>query len=91
MVKLSVCSFGLQFISPTPLSLAQYIYISLEEMQAVANYINTKGRVAISELAAKSDTFIDMEVKASQVLVAAGAPVIDFDSLVVETPEAATA
>ena len=61
--------------------LLQYIYISLEEMQAVANYINTKGRVAISELAAKSDTFIDMEVKASTVQVA-GAPAIDFDSLV---------
>lgn len=65
----------------------QYIYISLEEMQAVANYINTKGRVAISELAAKSDTFIDMEVKATQVQVA-GVPTIDFDSLV-ETSESA--
>ena len=55
----------------------------------MANYINTKGRVAISELAAKSDTFIDMEVKASQVQVA-GAPIIDFDSLVVETSEPAS-
>ncbi len=57
----------------------KYIYISLEEMQAVASYIKTKGRVAISELAAKSDTFIDMEAKAAE---AALRPAIDFDSLV---------
>ena len=87
---MSHCRFGRPNKVVLPLTLAQYIYISLEEMQAVANYINTKGRVAISELAAKSDTFIDMEVKASQVLVA-GAPVIDFDSLVVETSETAPA
>jgi len=80
--------FNFALLILPPISL-QYIYISLEEMQAVANYINTKGRVAISELAAKSDTFIDMEVKASQVQVA-GAPIIDFDSLVVETSEPAS-
>ena len=61
----------------------------MEEMQAVASYITTKGRVAISELVAKSDTFIDMEAKAAA--AAAGArPVIDFDSLVgAEEPVAA--
>jgi hypothetical protein len=53
----------------------------MEEMQAVASYITSKGRVAISELAAKSDTFIDMEVKATAEV--AGMPAgIDFDSLV---------
>ena len=67
----------------------KYIYISLEEMQAVAQYITNKGRVAISELAAKSDTFIDMEVKAAEAMeAAAGArPAIDFDSLVSDTSE----
>ena len=55
----------------------------------MASYITTKGRVAISELVAKSDTFIDMEAKAAA--AAAGArPVIDFDSLVgAEEPVAA--
>ncbi len=58
----------------------QYIYISTEEMQAVANYITSKGRVAISELAAKSNTFIDLELKAAAAETGAQ-PSIDFDSL----------
>ena len=33
----------------------QFIYISVEEMEAVAAFIRRKGRVAITELAAKSD------------------------------------
>lgn len=41
----------------------QYIYISMEEMTAVADYIRSKGRVAISELAAKSNQFIDLTAK----------------------------
>ena len=59
----------------------KFIYISPEEMQAVANYIVSKGRVAISELAAKSNQFIDLEeAKATTVR-----PIeIDFDTLVVE-------
>lgn len=35
----------------------------MEEMTAVANYIRSKGRVAISELAAKSNQFIDLTAK----------------------------
>jgi len=58
----------------------KYIYISLEEMQAVANYIVTKGRVAISELAARSNTFIDLESKGVEAAVA-GRPAMDFDAL----------
>lgn len=42
----------------------KYIYISLEEMQAVADYIKRQGRVNISHLASKSDQFIDLEPKA---------------------------
>ena len=38
----------------------QYIYISLEEMEAVARYIKSSGRVAISTLAAKSNSLIDL-------------------------------
>lgn len=53
----------------------QYIYISIEEMKAVADYICQKGRVAISELAAKSNAFIDLEAKA----VGSPAPLNDHD------------
>ena len=35
----------------------------MEEMAAVADYIRRRGRVAIAELAAKSSTFIALEVK----------------------------
>ncbi|KAH9622068.1 hypothetical protein KSS87_009277 [Heliosperma pusillum] len=42
----------------------KYIYISLEEMQAVADYIKREGRVSISHLASKSNQFIDLEPKA---------------------------
>eukprot|EP00955_Chlamydomonas_euryale_P030455 320552-Chlamydomonas_euryale.AAC.36 len=59
----------------------KYIYISRGEMEAVANYINQKGRIAISELAAKSSTFIDLEAKAAAITLGAD-PAIDFDSLV---------
>ncbi|KAL3157299.1 hypothetical protein ABBQ38_001529 [Trebouxia sp. C0009 RCD-2024] len=43
----------------------KYIYISTEEMKAVAEYIKRRGRIAIGELAAKSNTFIDLEAKAT--------------------------
>lgn len=42
----------------------KYIYISLEEMKAVAEYIKRQGRVNISHLASKSNQFIDLEPKA---------------------------
>ncbi|XP_051134682.1 DDRGK domain-containing protein 1 [Andrographis paniculata] len=42
----------------------KYIYISLEEMRAVADYIRREGRVSISHLASKSNQFIDLEPKA---------------------------
>eukprot|EP00262_Sarcandra_glabra_P020389 TRINITY_DN8093_c0_g1_i1.p1 TRINITY_DN8093_c0_g1~~TRINITY_DN8093_c0_g1_i1.p1 ORF type:complete len:295 (-),score=74.53 TRINITY_DN8093_c0_g1_i1:57-941(-) len=41
----------------------KYIYISSEEMKAVADYINRKGRVSISHLARMSNQFIDLEPK----------------------------
>ncbi|XP_059293301.1 DDRGK domain-containing protein 1 [Lycium ferocissimum] len=41
----------------------KYIYISLEEMKAVADYIRREGRVSISHLASKSNQFIDLEPK----------------------------
>lgn len=50
----------------------QYIYISTEEMMAVAEYIKKRGRIAIAELAAKSNTFIDLEAKATAVSALAG-------------------
>ncbi|KAL9441487.1 hypothetical protein AB3S75_020057 [Citrus x aurantiifolia] len=42
----------------------KYIYISQEEMEAVADYIKRQGRVSISHLASKSNQFIDLETKA---------------------------
>ncbi|KAG6534417.1 hypothetical protein ZIOFF_008303 [Zingiber officinale] len=41
----------------------KYIYISPEEMKAVADYIKRQGRVSISHLASKSNQFIDLEPK----------------------------
>uniref|UniRef100_A0A7N0UW52 DDRGK domain-containing protein 1 n=1 Tax=Kalanchoe fedtschenkoi TaxID=63787 RepID=A0A7N0UW52_KALFE len=41
----------------------KYIYISQEEMKAVADYIKREGRVNISHLASKSNQFIDLEPK----------------------------
>lgn len=42
----------------------KYIYISQEEMKAVADYIKHQGRVSISHLASNSNQFIDLESKA---------------------------
>ncbi|XP_073304190.1 LOW QUALITY PROTEIN: DDRGK domain-containing protein 1-like [Primulina huaijiensis] len=39
----------------------KYIYISLEEMKAVADYSKREGRVSISHLASMSNQFIDLE------------------------------
>lgn len=41
----------------------KYIYISPEEMKAVAEYIKREGRVSISHLASQSNQFIDLEPK----------------------------
>lgn len=41
----------------------KYIYISHEEMKAVADYIKREGRVSIAHLASKSNQFIDLEPK----------------------------
>ena len=41
----------------------KFIYISRDEMAATAEFIMSRGRIAISELAAKSSSFIDLEPK----------------------------
>lgn len=41
----------------------KYIYISPEEMKAVADYIKRQGRVGISHLASMSNHFIDLDPK----------------------------
>lgn len=41
----------------------KYIYISPEEMKAVADYIKHQGRVSIYHLATKSNQFIDLDPK----------------------------
>lgn len=62
----------------------QFIYISPEEMEAVAEFIKQRGRVAIAELAAKSDTLIDLQSKNVQLSgVATGDIFADLDDEVV--------
>ncbi|CAI9088488.1 OLC1v1022824C1 [Oldenlandia corymbosa var. corymbosa] len=51
----------------------KYIYISQEEMNAVADYIKHQGRVSISHLASKSNQFIDLEPKSQFVADMSGA------------------
>eukprot|EP00850_Spirogloea_muscicola_P000967 SM000003S11212 [mRNA] locus=s3:1577286:1577989:- [translate_table: standard] len=41
----------------------KFIYVSPEEMRAVADYIVRLGRVSIADLAARSSDFIDLEPK----------------------------
>ena len=43
----------------------KFIYISPEEMQAVADYLQNKGRVSIADLAQKSNEFIDLSMAAA--------------------------
>ena len=50
----------------------KFVYISLQEMETVAAYIRSKGRVSIAELAHKSNDFIDL-AKASAAQAAAKA------------------
>jgi hypothetical protein len=38
----------------------QYIFISTQEMEAVADFIKARGRVSIAELAARSERLIDL-------------------------------
>lgn len=57
----------------------KYIYISLEEMNAVADYIRREGRVSISHLASKSNQFIDLEPKAHSVEDISSIEGITFD------------
>jgi len=62
----------------------QFIYISVEEMEAVAAFIRRKGRVAITELAAKSDELIDLAPKDVELADAAGLDVFAAGPALVE-------
>lgn len=57
----------------------KYIFISREEMKAVAEFIRSRGRIAISELAVKSATLIDLEGR--NVLSAEEVATLDIDGL----------
>jgi hypothetical protein len=53
----------------------KYIYVSTDEMEAVAKFIQATGRISIAALAAKSNEFVDLSgpqvaelVRASPVL-----------------------
>lgn len=68
----------------------KFIHISAEEMRAVAEYIRSRGRIAIAELSARSGEFIDLEPRAAGVAGAdSGAPDLDFDSMLVDSNAAA--
>lgn len=54
---------GLDRLSGVMDDRGKFIYISIEEMQAVADYIRKHGRVSISHLANNSNQFIDLEPK----------------------------
>ena len=41
----------------------KFIYISLEEMEAVAKWIQTQGRLSISDLASHSNKLVDLQTK----------------------------
>lgn len=58
----------------------KYIFISREEMKAVAEFIRSRGRIAISELAAKSATLIDLEGR--NVVSAEEVAILDIDGLI---------
>ncbi|XP_011628901.1 DDRGK domain-containing protein 1 [Amborella trichopoda] len=58
----------------------KYIYISPEEMKAVADYLKRQGRVSISHLGSQSNQFIDLEPKVDPietVLVPANGTIIE--------------
>lgn len=66
------------------LGATQYIYISMEEMQAVAAHIRSKGRTSIAELAQESSSLglINFEAKAASTGGAGrGGTPLDFDAL----------
>ena len=61
--------------------LAQYIYITLDEMQAVAKHLTKRGRMTISELAAQSASLIDLEPREVESVDAGKRPMLDFEAL----------
>jgi hypothetical protein len=72
----------------------KYIYISTAEMEAVAKYIKSKGRVAIGELAARSNDLIDLEPKAVEAAAGGGGADgagMDLDALLGDTGGLVTA
>jgi len=62
----------------------KYIYITLDEMHAVAKHLTKKGRVTISELAAQSSSLIDLEPRTVGTEGAGKRPMLDFDALAAE-------
>lgn len=56
----------------------KYVYISVEEMQAVAGYIKERGRVSIAELASKSAVLIDLEARQVEHVQGGGALELDL-------------
>ena len=47
----------------------KFIYISIEEMQGVAKWINLQGRVGVEDLVSESARLVDMTPRAKEVIV----------------------
>lgn len=61
----------------------KYIFISPEEMKAVAEYIHRQGRVRISQLAQQSSSLVDLQPRSTMVPCTPGGnpEAVDFDSM----------
>lgn len=77
------CVVFLYLLCSPPL-LVQYIYITLDEMHAVARHLTKKGRVTIRELAANSSSLIDLEPREAGTEGAGKRPMLDFEALAAE-------
>ena len=78
----------------------KYVHVSADEMRAVADFVRSRGRVAIAELAARSGELIDLAPRAGGGAGgggggggggAGGGGGIDFDALLAGEGEAVAA
>lgn len=79
----AITTTDVRFISFLP-PYTQYIYITLDEMHAVAQRLTKRGRMSISDLAAQSSSLIDLEPRATGTAGAGKKQMIDFDELAEE-------
>ncbi|KAH9492972.1 hypothetical protein Btru_024013 [Bulinus truncatus] len=59
----------------------KFIYITMEELEAVARYIRQNGRVSISDLAASSNRLINLDPDTSSIALKMAAEVVNMVSV----------